>query len=441
MAIHGIPRFRITTWPNSVRPPAEVSVPRFVGWAASATARSPLPSTLERDVSNGTINVQATTGLEPDQHGRRERYAFDSEMARSLIEDPRPPDGIWSTQLLGVWDEEHRYQPHENDLIGTARAWLRALDDCVIYAVNWIDRKSLHDEFVLREFLRLDADDDAQLCDFVRKWGPLDFPDVESADLSTTPDQALNNAEDVTSGVRPFRALTDPDDTLVWWSLCLSDIRGLVADIDTNVWQPKFVSDNASSCGDYGIKADASPVRLQRALMHLYQAIFETWLHIIRRQVEGAAVLRLPAVRADSSIDRIWRSHHFDGIAPILEVPPHTQTYTLALEGLSNLLNAGIQPLGPRVEIEMLDAPKGHALIGRPYPRITSALCMQMLAFISDGLPAKVCENESCGRYFVRQHGRSAYGQFRTTGVRFCSNLCARAESQRQYRKRKRNSL
>jgi hypothetical protein len=441
MATHAIPRFRITTWPNSVRPPAEVAVPRFVGWAA-ASARPPLPLTLERDASNGTITIQATADGGPDPRAvgrRRERYGFDSDMARSLIDEPKPFDGIWSSELLDAWDSQHRYKPHTEDLIGTARAWLRALDDCVIFAINATDHKVLHDEFVLREFTRLDADDDSQLCDFVRKWGPLEVPNVEGADLSVTPDLQLNNAEVSASGGVPFRGLADPDNVLVWWSLCLSDINGLVADVDAEDWQPKFVSFNDSSTGDFGIKTDASPVRLQRTLMHLYQAVFKSWLYLIQRQADGTKAPRYGAENSDSSLAGIWRTHHFDDVAHHFEDARHTQTHTrVLLEGVSIVLNAGIQPLGPRVEIETLDEPEGGYVIGRPYPRITSALCMQMLAFICDGLPAKICENESCGRYFVRQNGRSVYGQFRTTGVRFCSKLCARAETQRQYRNRKR---
>jgi hypothetical protein len=47
------------------------------------------------------------------------------------------------------------------------------------------------------------------------------------------------------------------------------------------------------------------------------------------------------------------------------------------------------------------------------------------------------CHNERCNRLFVRQQGRAKQGQYRTTGVKYCSDYCARAQGQRELRKRK----
>ena len=47
------------------------------------------------------------------------------------------------------------------------------------------------------------------------------------------------------------------------------------------------------------------------------------------------------------------------------------------------------------------------------------------------------CENESCGRPFVRQYGREEHRQSRREGVMYCSYHCAQAQAARQYRRRK----
>jgi len=49
------------------------------------------------------------------------------------------------------------------------------------------------------------------------------------------------------------------------------------------------------------------------------------------------------------------------------------------------------------------------------------------------------CNNETCGRAFVTQYGRSEHGMSKRKGVLYCSAACAQAQASREYRRRRRN--
>ena len=70
-------------------------------------------------------------------------------------------------------------------------------------------------------------------------------------------------------------------------------------------------------------------------------------------------------------------------------------------------------------------------------PTIYSVSFLQMYNHLAEDASVRMCANETCRRYFVRQRGRAEYGQFRTTGVKYCSRECARAQAQRELRRRR----
>jgi hypothetical protein len=73
-------------------------------------------------------------------------------------------------------------------------------------------------------------------------------------------------------------------------------------------------------------------------------------------------------------------------------------------------------------------------------PTIYSISFLQIYNHITEGAVLLGCANEPCGNLFVRQRGRAEFGQHRTTGVKYCSNSCARAQGQRELRRRRRTS-
>lgn len=68
---------------------------------------------------------------------------------------------------------------------------------------------------------------------------------------------------------------------------------------------------------------------------------------------------------------------------------------------------------------------------------VYSVAFLQLYNHLAEGASVRRCANQNCGRQFVRQRGRAEYGQHRTSGIKYCSRECARAQAQRELRRRR----
>jgi len=70
--------------------------------------------------------------------------------------------------------------------------------------------------------------------------------------------------------------------------------------------------------------------------------------------------------------------------------------------------------------------------------RLDAVLCLSLANDLADDAGFKRCASETCERFFTRHRGRAKQGKYHMTGVKYCSVECARAQKQREYRRRQR---
>jgi hypothetical protein len=99
---------------------------------------------------------------------------------------------------------------------------------------------------------------------------------------------------------------------------------------------------------------------------------------------------------------------------------------------LRQVLSRGLMPFHPRITYVTADTT--DLFDDTP---VYAICCLELYNHIVERATYRRCENEPCGRLFVRQRGRAEQGHYRSEGIKYCSKHCARAKAQRQFRARK----
>jgi hypothetical protein len=97
-------------------------------------------------------------------------------------------------------------------------------------------------------------------------------------------------------------------------------------------------------------------------------------------------------------------------------------------------INTALRPFHANVQF----SPYGALTGATQTPTAYEACALQLYNYVAEGAPFGICANENCSRWFTRQRGRAQYGHNRTSGVRYCSHHCAKAQGERERRRRRR---
>jgi hypothetical protein len=122
---------------------------------------------------------------------------------------------------------------------------------------------------------------------------------------------------------------------------------------------------------------------------------------------------------------------------PVRQAWPYCDNDELAWHYFTETTGVALRDFHVRVSVATGNSPPELNLGGIQATLYTVAM-LQLVNDLAQDVPYLRCANEACGRLFARQRGRTEHGGNRMRGVMYCSNTCARAQYQREKRRRDR---
>lgn len=191
---------------------------------------------------------------------------------------------------------------------------------------------------------------------------------------------------------------------------------------------------NLLSCDEDFIEEVAAIPKYHQVTGSMTREGFHRDLVRLHVEIGQEAVRTWLALQREGGIEELVEPELTDEKLPELqekwETTSRDEIREYLIEGLISSFEETLEGALSKFSIGLTD-------LARRSPTIYSVSFLQLYNHLVENAHVRTCANENCRRPFVRQRGRAEYGQHRTEGVLYCSRECARAQAQRELRRRR----